>query len=167
MLPARASNFYFNPRSPCGERHELVPIRTVDIRISIHAPLAGSDHAQDNQLNQKLQFQSTLPLRGATGVFCRKSWCRYDFNPRSPCGERRVIPEKSFKATLFQSTLPLRGATSFHGGPPRSPAYFNPRSPCGERLEAGSLAAEIVSISIHAPLAGSDLNMPVVQFWPQ
>ena len=37
--------------------------------ISIHAPLAGSD-ARDLPDNlRKLQFQSTLPLRGATLIF--------------------------------------------------------------------------------------------------
>ena len=80
-------------------------------------------------------FQSTLPMRGATVVWDRKLFSFYDFNPRSPCGERRLSPaqapedgEISIHAPhagsdmlrrqvlqilfAFQSTLPMRGATS-------------------------------------------------------
>ena len=56
--------------------------------ISIHTPLAGSDKAQA-ALAAAIKFQSTLPLRGATGTGI------------------------DGKTTLkFQSTLPLRGATA-------------------------------------------------------
>ena len=56
------------------------------------------------------QFQSTLPLRGATGT-----------------------ADAGTLDGLFQSTLPLRGAT-FPCGLSIGPAGdFNPRSPCGER----------------------------------
>ena len=56
--------------------------------ISIHAPLAGSDKQKAGEFVAAFQFQSTLPLRGATSVMPR-----------------------SMMALLFQSTLPLRGAT--------------------------------------------------------
>ncbi len=56
------------------------------------------------------------------------------FDPRSPCGERREITADEFIQALFRSTLPLRGAT------------FNL-----------VVSAQIFGISIHAPLAGSDL----------
>ena len=57
---------HFNPRSPCGERLLLVAL-----------PAGGAE------------FQSTLPMRGAT--YCRFSGAKVNcnFNPRSPCGERR------------------------------------------------------------------------------
>ena len=67
--------------------------------ISIHAPRTGSDQSDAVRLLlQPLQFQSTLPARGATE---RGSgdWQddHQDFNPRSPHGERlyrssRYIP---------------------------------------------------------------------------
>ena len=78
---------YFNPRSPCGERLVRKSLRRVSDRISIHAPLAGSDQSKLTDL-LTMEFQSTLPLRGATRL-----------RPRS-------TPHQ-----LFQSTLPLRGAT--------------------------------------------------------
>ena len=79
-------------------------------------------------------FQSTLPLRGATGQMAYgqrctnisihaplagsdKHWCvclisRIDFNPRSPCGERHFSRARLDNPVTFQSTLPLRGATN-------------------------------------------------------
>ena len=33
----------FNPRSPCGERHDRAADLRLAKQISIHAPLAGSD----------------------------------------------------------------------------------------------------------------------------
>ena len=79
---------YFNPRSPCGERHhlrrELVPgflfQSTLPVwgatppcacaawtgRISIHAPRVGSDNSQTKSFLFCTVFQSTLPVWGAT-----------------------------------------------------------------------------------------------------
>ena len=58
------------------------------------------------------------------------------FNPRSPCGER-----------------PSSG--SYH----TSTTHFNPRSPCGERPLFKLVGINLLSISIHAPPAGSDLRV--------
>ena len=82
---------HFNPRSPCGERpffychiltgtlfQSTLSLRRATcwtfygstcFRISIHALLAESDRC-----------------RGQSALY------RYDFNPRSPCGERQQIP---------------------------------------------------------------------------
>ena len=100
--------------------------------ISIHAPRAGSDYGGEPDQGDCLEFQSTLPVRGAT---------------------RPSVVIALFSA--FQSTLPVRGATkrvllcgapgdiSIHapragsdmaGSQIRAIALnFNPRSPCGER----------------------------------
>ena len=85
-------------------------MRQVRGRISIHAPRVGSDACNGARRRQ--------------GV---------DFNPRSPCGERR------------------RTKT-----PPRCEPYFNPRSPCGERRASALDGAGGHVISIHAPRVGSD-----------
>ena len=42
MLSSVISLAYFNPRSPCGERH-VAPENLTLINISIHAPRVGSD----------------------------------------------------------------------------------------------------------------------------
>ena len=125
------------------------------VLISIHAPLAGSDKSSSLSTNGSFRFQSTLPSRGATtncsdiieqchisihaplaGSDCWQSCITSRppyFNPRSPRGERRTIDYIIGDFKLFQSTLPSRGATKYEGG-----------------------NFVINTISIHAPLAGSD-----------
>ena len=102
--------------------------------ISIHAPHAGSDQKGLLIIVLIMIFQSTLPMRGATQdkqgqnrtvsisihaphagsdrqhLANYSGW--YDFNPRSPCGER-LLPN------TIASII----------------SHFNPRSPCGERLD--------------------------------
>ena len=102
--------------------------------ISIHAPRAGSDEVKIVHIVLIPIFQSTLPVRGATGTLNAPQQCQTHFNPRSPCGERRGSGAANYEiADIFQSTLPVRGATGKNVG------YI-----------------EGVLISIHAPRAGSD-----------
>ena len=56
-----------------------------------------------------------------------------DFNPRSPCGERRWDMGLTEITWIFQSTLPVWGATLVDAVRVANAADFNPRSPCGER----------------------------------
>ena len=118
---------------------------SISSKISIHAPLTGSDPPKKPNELGRYKFQSTLPLRGAThtlGTHSRKE--------------------------EFQSTLPLRGATvsfigkiqwqsliSIHAPLTGSDVYtmsvrqgaenFNPRSPYGER----PVAVTSSTIAIH------------------
>ena len=103
---------HFNPHSPCGERHTYRRDARSKRPISIHTPHAGSDVAEitmpyippshfnpHSPCGERPEagrkggiasgFQSTLPMRGATGLVCLQSP-----NPHQ-----------------FQSTLPMRGAT--------------------------------------------------------
>ena len=82
---------------------------------------------------------------------------RTDFNPRSPCGERRGTAAGAPTPPLgFQSTLPVWGATLRYGRGRRTGGHFNPRSPCGERPGEGVGIDPPGEISIHAPRVGSD-----------
>ena len=103
-------------------------------RISIHAPLAGCDACKPEGIRFCSKFQSTHPLRGATGRFWEYAEL-YRFQSTHPLrgATRRTIELWHWKK--FQSTHPLRGAT---------------------RSEARD--AEIQCISIHAPLAGCDID---------
>ena len=82
-----------------------------NIHISIHAPHAGSDIGIIYTIEEGTIFQSTLPMRGATGLTIRPYTTMRHFNPRSPCGERPVAVPDIAGCDLFQSTLPMRGAT--------------------------------------------------------
>ena len=63
--------------------------QAVAARISIHTPLAGSDHRRRRTARR-----------------------RRHFNPHSPCGERPDAAYIQIMLMIFQSTLPLRGATT-------------------------------------------------------
>ena len=89
---------------------------------------------QEN-IDESLIFQSTLPARGATELRQRTACSPLHFNPRSPHGERRMtLSISSRRQRLFQSTLPARGATHKIAQKALEGTDFNPRSPHGERL---------------------------------
>ena len=153
--------------------------------ISIHAPLAGRDLFGYADFTTPIIFQSTRPLRGATGAEAFASARRRYFNPRAPCGARpRVTISRLSCMPSFQSTRPLRGATGVVLEPLfRCFGDFNPRAPCGARLRGfmhlaqarrlfqstrplrgatihSSPRHKLGRISIHAPLAGRDRTDP-------
>ena len=67
----------------------------------------------------------------------------------------------------FQSTLPLWGATGVRIFAPGVQPDFNPRSPCGERQHQLPGGVQIVMISIHAPLVGSDTTSVTTVIMPK
>ena len=211
----------FQSTLPLRGATSCLPLHFYDLRISIHAPLTGSDkkgleanwatlyfnprspygeRQMDKRRLRDLElFQSTLPLRGATWdvpryilsedisihapltgsdshAFRLTSSSR-NFNPRSPYGERLQGHENLPQIAEFQSTLPLRGATripgfcvqprniSIHapltgsdsrgGASGRSGGYFNPRSPYGERLSIFSRRVLLMVFQSTLPLRGA------------
>ena len=78
----------FYPRSPCGERPRTGLTCGGGRNISIHALLAESDPGKIRIFDDILRFLSTLSLRRATKAELKAIADRYDFYPRSPCGER-------------------------------------------------------------------------------
>ena len=73
-------------------------------------------------------------MRGATAALAAKAGQGYNFNPRAPCGARRLIWVSGGSVVVFQSTRPIRGAT----------IHDADALPTGEQ------------ISIHAPHTGRD-----------
>ena len=104
-----------------------------DLQISIHAPRTGSDER--------------------VALVMLPAW---DFNPRSPHGERHRIQLLTVCKCRFQSTLPARGATEIAYIDLSKGDDFNPRSPHGERHRAVRAGLYVQCISIHAPRTGSD-----------
>ena len=116
-----------------GATWRLRPKADVRRRISIRAPLAGSDDNLVSLCDLCHKFQSALPLRGATTT---------------------ASPFKS--STRFQSALPLRGATCIHSTGQPLP-FISIRAPlAGSDVSAHLDAVGAPDISIRAPLAGSD-----------
>ncbi len=125
------------------------------IHISIHAPREGSDSALVNHASGANTFQSTLPARGATGTETERGDNGFDFNPRSPRGERRNLSAVALRRSCISIHAPregsdvnvfclrLSGGISIHApregsdssffGALMATTDFNPRSPRGER----------------------------------
>ena len=103
-----------------------------------------------------IQFQSTLPARGAT-VVPKTIDEKVIFQSTLPARGATTALEAAERLGLFQSTLPARGATSVLRGDTRCLIYFNPRSPHGERRGGSGFLARVELISIHAPRTGSDV----------
>ena len=83
-------------------------------KISILAPRAGSDLLAFYKGGIADLFQSSLPVRGATGGNLVIQFAAYHFNPRSPCGERHLGLDTVPLFDEFQSSLPVRGATAIY-----------------------------------------------------
>ena len=125
---------YFNPRSPWGERPACGKAVKGGENISIHAPRGGSDGICVGRGLTLVHISIHAPRGGSDLISYASSQLRYDFNPRSPWGERR-------------------GLLSPYGGDFQ---YFNPRSPWGERPPTITDVVNKITISIHAPRGGSD-----------
>ena len=106
---------HFNPRSPCGERRVGTVALPVDELISIHALLAESDAAISGWVC-KCGISIHALLAESDHLRALVSELEEDFNPRSPCGERRPrMPGRIRASQGFQSTLSLRRATIQNG----------------------------------------------------
>ena len=175
----------FNPRSPCGERrphpgHE----RRGAVYFNPRSP-CGERPSQFRALGHRRTFQSTLPVWGATRVpnlpplrgiisihaprvgsdwaWITTSRTVYDFNPRSPCGERLMTTRFFRMASKFQSTLPVWGATEYlirtytnEGISIHAPRVGSDPARCA--------VGRCKSISIHAPRVGSDTDPAYITY---
>ena len=200
-MSVKNSAFSFQPTRPL--RGATIPksVKQVSALISTHAPLAGRDKNVSPNQSIIAVFQPTRPLRGATQ---KHLWNKKpnkisthaplagrdekrrriidsttDFNPRAPCGARRLRRSFEIIILLFQPTRPLRGATNFINKnkgirkfQPTRPLRgatviisgqtplkrFQPTRPLRGATELRCIHERIRLISTHAPLAGRDYD---------
>ena len=123
------------------------------------------------------QFQSTRPMRGATGNLAKSGGDRQrfnprapcgarlrnvgrrpiynSFNPRAPCGARRVRCQGQSGTGMFQSTRPMRGATREIRNLFEIEQFQSTRPMRGATCAVDRVGLGCV-VSIHAPHAGRD-----------
>ena len=123
---------HFNPRSPHGERRGGGDGKNFGRRFQSTLPARGATTFGDT-IPPQSEISIHAPRTGSDTIRARTSPAMYDFNPRSPHGERPNPPRRSPARRRFQSTLPARGATSWTKAVTVPDGYFNPRSPHGER----------------------------------
>ena len=131
-LCLRDSVHYFNPRSPYGERRAFSKRPNSSCRFQSTLPLRGATWYQLANRN-RVKISIHAPLTGSDCLIAAPTAGHAYFNPRSPYGERHI----------WWPRLGLE-------------RHFNPRSPYGERPPMTYNAVDILWISIHAPLTGSD-----------
>ena len=151
--------------------------------ISIHAPRAGRDRICLGFPRSTISFQSTRPVRGATGRIPRPKvftiisihapragrdlrlgviyLCLIDFNPRAPCGARLWSSVAAPISVKFQSTRPVRGATDGRKICAATSEFQSTR-PVRGATGAYSCRSFALQISIHAPRAGRDPSITIV-----
>ena len=78
-------------------------------------------------------FQSTHPVRGATGFAGGGGGSGGDFNPRTPCGVRHAIGIQAARIEAISIHAPRAGCDRGDAGRGARGRHFNPRTPCGVR----------------------------------
>ena len=131
---------------------------------------------------RSLRFQSTRPMRGATTRQTMPGRRPWHFNPRAPCGARRIFlrggrllqrisihaphagrdVDRAGSAASrqgFQSTRPMRGATRCGLKGVRTCHLFQSTRPMRGATQDRILDPRGGGISIHAPHAGRDRDI--------
>ncbi len=121
--------------APLAGRDDTPLFRFTVGSISIHAPLAGRD-STSNLPRATTPISIHAPLAGRDKTRGERTRTLGYFNPRAPCGARRLSASSGAKCE-----------------------YFNPRAPCGARRIGRNMLEALVNISIHAPLAGRDQEL--------
>ena len=148
-----ASNF--NPRAPCGARPRRDGRDPRGDRFQSTRPVWGATpHAQCSQGGRIISIHA--PRVGRDRDLLAVSSVRRHFNPRAPCGARRIEDISKHHALLFQSTRPVWGATCAVCHVPlrqrisiHAPRVGRDREPACNHL--------VHHISIHAPRVGRDV----------
>ena len=84
---ASAHPSYFNPRSPCGERLWLVKSNGGGAQFQSTLPVWGATYFL-NKSDLPVKISIHAPRVGSDERILRTRYAQLDFNPRSPCGER-------------------------------------------------------------------------------
>ena len=106
----------------------------------------------------RLEFQSTLPLRGATASLAYHLGMP-EISIHAPLtGSDLLAGQKVVTEAKFQSTLPLRGATLGTEQEIRDKDDFNPRSPYGERPDRNYVHFSVCRFQSTLPLRGATIT---------
>ena len=134
--------------APRAGRDAHLVLNRQPAQVSIHAPRAGRDGFARSATRGRQRFQSTRPVRGATGHRDYGNGAWLWFQSTRPVRGATTLVVDTADAAEFQSTRPR----------PASPTWrFNPRAPCGARRGRPRPQPRARAVSIHAPRAGRDL----------
>ena len=101
----------FQPTRPLRGATAGLMHRLSAFDISTHAPLAGRDDIYGTCHGRSRNFNPRAPC-GARRLECSTPISSINFNPRAPCGARPAKKRWPPTSMTFQPTRPLRGATA-------------------------------------------------------
>ena len=147
---------HFNPRSPHGERRYYFVTDITFVQFQPTLPARGATTRFERRLTQR-QFQPTLPARGAT-IFRTQLPHLSSISTHAP----RTGSDKSNSArassTLTISTHAPRTGSDFAGVcGAHTIKNFNPRSPHGERLSKPTSTKRPFSFQPTLPARGATI----------
>ena len=123
---------YFNPRTPCGVRQNHRISENGYFGFQSTHPLRGATLCGSSTV-LRVTISIHAPLAGCDCVLCATSQHRSYFNPRTPCGVRRVDVTNRKAMTPISIHAPLAGCDINLFRITRISFHFNPRTPCGVR----------------------------------
>ena len=124
----------FNPHSPCGERQHRLSLQPGFHIFQSTLPMRGATNIPDFFNDTKLISIHT-PHAGSDQASTNLSMYDPDFNPHSPCGERRHRPGKGLSRHRISIHTPHAGSDLILRTKFLLLLDFNPHSPCGERQQ--------------------------------
>ena len=150
------NGLFISIHAPHAGRDARCKSNTHRINISIHAPHAGRDPANSSTTAPcREHFNPRAPC-GARRLKLLL-WCRtIHFNPRAPCGARQRCRNPKSSHKIFQSTRPMRGATRERDNSISAREEISIHAPHAGRDKVKSNIESLQKISIHAPHAGRD-----------
>ena len=152
----------FNPRSPYGERPLEISPFSMAVAFQPTLPVWGATPLQRHRLHTPRDISTHAPRMGSDRLSGALIPLAFNFNPRSPYGERPKPPNPSSSLSLFQPTLPVWGATPLRRLPYEWSSEFQPTLPvwgATGHLRPVRLARVI---STHAPRMGSDVAADLI-----
>ena len=147
---------HFNPRTPCGVRRGTISLAVKYIKFQSTHPLRGAT-GKVKRSQKQAYISIHAPLAGCDPSPNPPAAARHYFNPRTPCGVRLRLTRLSDQRLNFNPRTPC-GVR--HSSPSSNPLYiaFQSTHPLRGATRSTSSCSLPSSISIHAPLAGCDQN---------
>ena len=126
----------FNPPTPCGVGPWDLETNAQSVQFQSTHPVRGGTTGESAGAVLYILFQSTHPVRGGTDGLLMLSLMLLYFNPPTPCGVGHGLCGSSCNTP-----------------------YFNPPTPCGVGPGRECYVNRSITISIHPPRAGWDLDI--------
>ena len=128
----RKRDMDFNPRPPCGRRHNSGADGVVRKGFQPTSPVRETTALEDVMVPKAPLFQPTSPVRETT-EYSGDGWieCNY-FNPRPPCGRRLVLSNELITTHVISTHVPRAGDDAFGTASAQTAPVFQPTSPVRE-----------------------------------